>query len=321
MNRRQPYELHERPPIESPVLIVMLQGWIDASTAAAGAMAVIEEQTRARTIATFDRDTFIDYRARRPVMELHEGLSSKLTWPDIELKCGRDSLGNDLLILSGHEPDSAWAAFADAVTQLAMEFNVRLCIGLGAYPFQSPHTRPPQLSCTTPDPELLATVSYLKSSLEAPAGMEAVLEHAMFARGIPSIGLWAQVPSYVAAMSFPAASVALVGGLNELAKLDIPMNGLRGEALLQRTRLDELVSKNDEHKEMVLKLELEYDYIYGRSDNRLDSLGDDDGDGDGDGDGDDIDGEDNAPIDPETLPSGDELAEELEQYLRDQETG
>jgi predicted ATP-grasp superfamily ATP-dependent carboligase len=191
-----------------------------------------------------------------------------------------------------------------AVTELAIRFGVRLAVGLGAYPFGSPHTRPPQLSCTTPDAELLETVRYLRTSLEVPAGMEAVLEHALFKRGIPSIGLWAQVPHYVAAMSFPAASVALVNGLNDLAKLDIPVNGLRGEALLQRTRLDDLVSKNDEHRAMVRKLEAEYDHIYGATDSRIDSLDADD-----------------EPIDPESLPSADELAEELEQYLRDQETG
>jgi PAC2 family len=108
MNGQPAYELHEQPVLNSPVLIVMLQGWIDASTAAGGAIAVIDEQSNARTIATFDRDTFIDYRARRPVMELHEGLSARLSWPDIELKCGRDSRGNDLLMITGHEPDAAW---------------------------------------------------------------------------------------------------------------------------------------------------------------------------------------------------------------------
>jgi PAC2 family len=302
MNRRQPYELHEQPPLESPVMVVMLQGWIDASTAAGAAMAVIEEQCQVRTIATFDRDTFIDYRARRPVMELHEGLNAKITWPSIELKCGRDSRGNHVLTLSGYEPDSAWMAFSDAVTQLAMQFGVRMVVGLGAYPFGSPHTRPPQLSCTTPDAELLQTIKFHRSTLEVPAGMEAVLEHELFARGIPAVGLWAQVPHYVAAMSFPAASVALVSGLNELAGLEIPVNGLRGEALLQRTRLDDLVAKNDEHRTMVRRLEAEYDDVYGATDGRNDSL--DEGE---------------EPIDPATLPSGDELAEELEQYLRDQE--
>ena len=36
---------------------------------------------RSRPIATFDADTFIDYRARRPVMELRDGVNTNLVWP------------------------------------------------------------------------------------------------------------------------------------------------------------------------------------------------------------------------------------------------
>ena len=36
----------------------------------------VETETTARTIATFDRDTFIDYRARRPIMELRDGVNT-----------------------------------------------------------------------------------------------------------------------------------------------------------------------------------------------------------------------------------------------------
>ena len=37
----------------------------------------------------------------------------------------------------------------------------------------------------------------------------------MHARKIPALGIWAQVPHYVSAMSYPASSVALLDGLEE----------------------------------------------------------------------------------------------------------
>ena len=65
-----PYDLHEEPELVDPVLVVMLTGWIDAGGAAQLAMSTLEEECGVWTIAVFDPDTFIDFRARRPVMEL-----------------------------------------------------------------------------------------------------------------------------------------------------------------------------------------------------------------------------------------------------------
>ena len=47
----------------------------------------------------------------------------------------------------------------------------------------------------------------------AQAAIAATLEVAMHDRHIPAVGVWAQVPHYVATMAYPAASVALLDGL------------------------------------------------------------------------------------------------------------
>ncbi|HZY08452.1 MAG TPA: PAC2 family protein, partial [Ilumatobacteraceae bacterium] len=95
-----PYILHEDlPTLDEPVMVVMLTGWIDASAAAAAAMATVQQEWSVRRLATFDGDTFIDYRARRPTMELREGVNERLVWADIELHVGRDVEGHDVLTL------------------------------------------------------------------------------------------------------------------------------------------------------------------------------------------------------------------------------
>jgi hypothetical protein len=295
--------VHERPQLDQPAMIVMLQGWIDASGAAAATMAVLEAETRARTIATFDRDTFIDYRARRPTMELREGVNTRLVWPGIELKAGRDGAGNDVLLLTGYEPDAAWERFADAATELAVELGTRMVVGVGAYPFASPHTRPPRLSTSSADAALANSVGYLRNSVDVPAGMEAVLEHTFARKGVPALGLWVQVPHYVATMSFPAATVALLNGLQNVAGVSVEGSEVRGEALIQRQRLDELVVGNDEHVTMVEQLERAYDAQEASASSEQGGAGA---------------GDSATSIDPNSLPSGDELAAELERFLRDQ---
>lgn len=288
-----PYTLHQPlPTLEAPVMVVMLSGWIDASGAAASAMATVQEEWSVRPLATFDGDSFIDYRARRPTMELREGVNVRLLWADIELHVGADSQGHDVLTLSGPEPDSQWRRFADVVSSLAVDMGVRQMIALGAYPFATPHTRDPRLSSSSPSADVVASVAYLKNSVDVPAGMGAVLEHAFTDKGVPALGIWAQVPHYVSAMSYPAATLALLTGLHDVAGLAVDAAAVRQETIVQRQRLDQLVAGNDEHRAMVGQLE----ELYDQAQQQTDLLG------------------------TGGIPTGDELAAEFERFLRDQDT-
>lgn len=281
------------PALESPVFVGMLTGWIDASNAGAAALEAVAAACNARVLATFDADLFIDFRARRPTMELREGINEQLVWPEIVLSVGRDPAGRDVVFLTGPEPDSAWHRFTDLVTGIAADLGTELAVFLGAYPFASPHTRPARLSCSSPSKDVVARVPFLKSSVDVPAGVSAALEHGFHATGIEAIGLWAQVPHYLGTMSYPAATVALVDGLAEISGLTLDVQSLRNEATLQRTRVDQLVAGNEEHQAMVRQLETLYDAAEAEE-------------------------QDATAITADMIPSGDELAAEVERYLRDQ---
>ncbi len=301
------FRLHEPlPQLGAPVMVAMLTGWIDASGAAASAIATIEQACAMRTLATFDSDTFIDYRARRPTMVLREGVNEKLIWSEIELKVGADANGRDVVVLTGPEPDSSWRRFAEAVSGLAVELGVTKAVVLGAYPFASPHTRPPRLSSSSPSAELIASVPFLKNSVDVPAGMGAVLEHALVGKGVPALGIWAQVPHYLGSMTYPGASVALINGLAEVTGIVVDTTVLRTEATIQRERVDQLVAANTDHKTMITQLEILYDQVDPQTLGLADELGDPGS------------GTDAGPMSGETIPSVDELAAEFERFLRDQ---
>jgi hypothetical protein len=282
-------------PLDSPTMVMMLTGWIDASGAAAAAMDVLVEQYGATTVITFDDDTYIDYRARRPVMELRDGVNTGLLWAVPELKRGRDRAGRDVLLLVGPEPDMAWRRFAATVAELAERLGVRRIVALGAYPFATPHTRAPRLSATSPSADVLDSVSLTRSSVDVPAGVAAAIELTAHERGIPVLGIWSQVPHYVASMSYPLATVALLDTLAEVSGLTIDVEDLRHEAVLQRQRLDQLVEGNDEHRAMLAQLERLYD----------DAVAADDAGGQ----------EATGELE---LRSGEELAQEVERFLREQ---
>ena len=278
------YEFIEHPGFESPPMVLGLDGWIDAGLGAAGATASLLANHTTRTVATFDTDLLLDHRARRPTMRLHDGVVTDLNWPTLELRAGRDQRGMGMLMLVGVEPDHQWRAFTDAAVDLALELGASMVVGLGAYPAPVPHTRPVQLSCTASTEELAARIGFLRGTLEVPAGVQASIEQRAHSSGIPSIGAWAQVPHYAAAMPYPAASLALVEGLEGLTGLTLDHGTLAQEAESTRARIEELIGGNEEHAAMVHALEMQAD----------------------------------ASPSIEPLPSGDELAAELERFLREQ---
>ena len=284
------------PELESPILIVALKGWIDAAEAANEAVSAIESQMDPFPLASYNTDVFIDYRARRPTMEIRDGRNTHLEWPSIDLFSGHDANGRDVVLLTGSEPDSAWHRFAGATGELCRRLGVSMMVGLGAYPFPTPHTRPSRLSITTPSPELIGKLGFLRTTVDVPAGMGAVLEHTLTDLGIPAVTLWAQVPQYLPAMSYPAASMALLDGLTEVCGIQFDRRALEQESIIQRDRLDRLVARNSEHAEMVSKLEQAFDAAQQQP----------------------------LPLEPgpeplteRDIPTPDELAAELEAFLRD----
>ncbi len=281
------------PALHEPVMIVMLTGWIDAAGAAATAMDQLTRACESTPLLSFDDDRYVDYRARRPTMELRDGLNTNLDWATIEMRSGRSPGGRDMLFLVGPEPDMAWRRFSRAIAVLAVEFGVTQMVSLGAYPFAAPHTRPARLSVSSPSIEMLAAVPFARSSVDVPAGMAGVLEHALHAQKIPALGIWAQVPHYVSAMEYPAASVALLDGLREVTGISIEALGLRAEVDAQRVRLDRMISDKPENEAMLRQLEELHDLAP-----------------DADASG--------GEVEELELRSGDEIAEEIQEFFRDQ---
>ncbi|MGI8756561.1 MAG: proteasome assembly chaperone family protein [Acidimicrobiales bacterium] len=283
------YELHDRPSLNTPALVMVLEGWIDSGHAAAGAAQTLLSELDTFPVATFDADALLDHRARRPIMHLVDGVNTALSWPGIEMRGGTDQEGNDVLLLLGAEPDHQWRAFTDEALGLAQEFDARMVVGLGAYPATVPHTRPVTLSVTATTPELASVSGLLRGTLDVPAGVQAVIERRCDELDLPAIGLWAQIPHYVSGdgSPYPAGSLALIRQLERSAGLSLPTGDLIESADATRGRIDEAMSDNPDHLALLHSLEARHDELVQA-----------------------------APT--SALPSADELAEEVEQFLRDQ---
>ena len=77
------YELRARPDLDSPVLVMAPEGWIDAGLGGAGAVAAMLEVLETEVVASFDVDRLLDFRSRRPVSHMLDGVYTDLVWPKL----------------------------------------------------------------------------------------------------------------------------------------------------------------------------------------------------------------------------------------------
>lgn len=273
--------VEKRPPIDQPVLIVALEGWVNAGEAATTAARRIAKG--GELIAAFDPDSLFDYRARRPALDISDGTFQRLTWPDLNLRLVTFG-GRDLLVLTGHEPDYRWRAFSRAVRELATEFGVIQAVSLGAIAWATPHTHPTQLVTTASNRELLRPEDrFTEGPLRVPAAAVTVVDMALSEHGTPTVGFFAQVPHYVSSTYYPAV-IALLERLGRHLGLSFDTADLATEASKQRSILDAAVAQREEVEEYVQQLE------------QLSA--------------------DGGSLDPDAMPSGDDLADEIERFLR-----
>jgi hypothetical protein len=270
------FRLDDSPDLRDPTLVVALDGWVDAGSAATLAAAELADECP--TVATFDGDALFDYRARRPTLEIVDGRLTELTWPELTLRRAR--IGDrDLLVLAGHEPDYRWPRVAEEVVGLCRRLEVAEWISLGAIPAAVPHTRPVPIIGTESRPGLLrADVRPGPSgTLRVPSALISVLEMAVAEADIPAVGYFAQVPHYVSG-PYPAAAVALLDAVGRHLAIDLPEGDLADDARDLRDRLDTATAVDETSRAYVQRLE--------------------------------------SMVDEARLPSGDDLISEIERFLR-----
>jgi hypothetical protein len=275
--------------------VVVLEGWIDPGFAAQNALDALLTQVSTRTFAVFNGDDLIDHRARRPRARIRSGVRGRVLYSTPRLRVGVDLLGKGVALLIGPEPDYRWRAFADEVADLAIELGSPMVVGLGAFPAPVPHTRPVTLSSTASSAELAERVGFREGAIDVPAGIADVIGKACSDRGIPSVGIWARVPHYVGAMPYAPATLALIEGLSSLTDLVFDMSELREKASRATEEIDALIAQSEEHTEMVRQLEEQYEA-------GIDEF--------------EVETDDDEPLEDAELPTGDQLIEELERYLR-----
>ena len=241
------------PALDAPVVLVAMDGWVDAGSAATSAVEVIAEG--GDVIATFERDGLYDFRSRRPTLEIRDGRLASLDWPTLSLTAVRHG-GRDLLVLTGAEPDFRWEALAADVVELLHRLGAREWISVGAIPAAVAHTRPVPILGTASTGGLLrgGVTAGPTGLMKVPAAALSWLEMAAAEAGIPAVGYFAQIPHYVTG-PYALAAQELVKTVELHLGVDLPRADLVDESRQLRLRLDAATAADETTRAYVERLE------------------------------------------------------------------
>lgn len=271
-------------PLHRPIMVLALRGLFDIAEVATDAVDTLAADRVAPVVAAIDPDPFYDFTQERPLVEFDEDDTRQILWPTNEFRIARFSgMAHDLVLLAGVEPHLRYGTFADAIISVAQQLGCEVVVTVGAAPEATPHSRPAHVVGSSTNDGLVRALGLSRPQYQGVTGLVGVLQERLDRAGIPAVSLRVGVPHYLGNAKHPQSSAALLQHLEHVLGVPTGHGMLAEDAMRWRGLHDEAVAEDDQAAPYVMMLEHEYD-------RRMEAA----------------------------LPSGDDLAAELEKFLRDQ---
>ncbi|MFT4189174.1 MAG: PAC2 family protein [Aeromicrobium sp.] len=272
----------------SEVLIVALDGFLSAGS---GPRLAAEEllSGHGEVVHSFDIDAMFDYRARRPMLRFVKDHYLDYEAPRLDVVLEHDLSGRPYYVLAGPEPDFLWERFAAEVRDVIDDLDVDLTVSLGGVPMGVPHTRPLLITTHGTAPELIDRTNVVSAEVAVPSSAQSMLEYRLGSWGYDAVGYVAHVPHYLAQIDYPGAAIALLDAVTDRLGLHLDLSELRERHATAMADIEEQIA--EQHgDDLVSGLEEQYDaFTRGAAQSLL--------------------------ADESELPSGDELADQFEEFL------
>jgi hypothetical protein len=260
----EPRDLYELSPESSGIpaglpLVAGLTGFADAGGAVAQLTQYMGDTLDGDIVATFDADTLLDYRARRPIFTFDQDHITDYQASTLTLSLMRDEIGQQFLLLAGFEPDFRWQQFTQAVIELVQRYEVASTTWVHAIPMPVPHTRPLGVTVSGNRVDLIESLSVWRPTTQAPANALHLVEHRLASFGHPTAGFVVLVPHYLADTEFPDAAVTALSSISAATGLIFPTDRLKAEGRDFLLKVEEQVQGNHELTRLVQTLEERHD--------------------------------------------------------------
>ncbi|RWU85209.1 PAC2 family protein [Janibacter hoylei PVAS-1] len=274
-------------------LVVAFDGFFDAGMAQRLLVEQLLEAGDATVVASFDVDSLIDYRSRRPVITFDANRYVDYDDPALLLYHLLDRDGQTYYVLTGPEPDYRWEAVIEAITAIMDDLGITLVAHAHGIPMAVPHSRPVGMTVHGTDERLIGEHKPVFGTVQVPASLAALLEMRLGESSRDAVGFSIHVPHYLAQSTFHDAALTALNAIVDVTGLNLPNDALVEAAREGRIQIEREVEDNDEVREAVQALERQYD-VHLRGLERPSLLA---------GEGED-------------LPSADEIGADFEDFLR-----
>lgn len=248
-------------PIDVPLGLPVLAG-LSGFTDAGGTVSQVADNIFANfdseVVVQFLNDELLDYRSRRPVMYFERDHIVSYDPPSLALHLVNDEAGNPFLFLSGYEPDFKWDAFTSAVQELFDLFAISSVTWVHSIPFPTPHTRPVGVTASGNRQEIIDSVSEWKPSTSVPGNVLHAIEYKLSAAGTPIVGFVLLVPHYLSDSDYPESAIAAFQQISAATGLIFRTDPLREESLRFLKQINKQVEENPELARIVQSLEQGY---------------------------------------------------------------
>lgn len=285
------------PPLRDPILLCAFTGWSDAAFAGSGALQFLLSKHSSQTIAEFDPDEVYSYTVTRPLTALDRSRQRFMRWPELNWRAViLPDQPHDLVLLSGPEPDLKWRGCVSEGASFAARLGITKTIALAAFYGPVPHTAAPAMigvSASTDIRSRLTALGIGETVYEGPTGFLTALIDATNRAGITSAAIWVAAPSYLPGANNPKLSAALLRAVERLLRLDLDVGELEVAGREMERQIDEALRSRPDLKDFVKRLG-------GAQEGTPPAPPE----------------EPQAQIEPDELPSAEEVLRALEEHLR-----
>ena len=248
-------------PIDVPLGLPVLAG-LSGFTDAGGTVSQVADNIFAnfesQIVVEFVNDELLDYRSRRPVMFFERDHIVSYDPPSLALHLVNDEAGNPFLFLSGYEPDFKWDAFTNAIQEIFSLFAISSVTWVHSIPFPTPHTRPVGVTASGNRQDLIDSVSEWKPSTSVPGNVLHAIEYQLTKAGVPMIGFVLLVPHYLSDSDYPESAIAAFQQISAATGLIFRTDPLREESARFLKQINKQIEENAELARIVQSLEQGY---------------------------------------------------------------
>ena len=288
--------IDEFPELRNPLFVLAFEGWNDAAQSATIAAKFLVSRYEGKRFAWFESDDFFQFSEQRPQVRLDIDGDRQITWPENEFYyCQHPDLSRDLVVCTGVEPQLKWKSFGRDVAELAKRCGVELVVTMGGLLAGNSHEDPLELVCLATESRLSELAELPVTKYEGPTGIVGVIHTQMQNEHVPAVSLWVNIPQNIASLPNPKGALSLLDRLGAVSEIKMDLTELEDSAVRFDSEVEEAIKKEPGISRF------------------LSQMGTAGGMGEDEEDEEEFQEED---ISGEDLPSGEELADEIESFFR-----